>query len=209
MFDINSNIPSEYFLVINGAPHGPFTLQQLKEFKIKPGDFLKTPAMDDYKEAHEIAELRELLGFKKAAFTPQYFGGFDQRLMAAALDWFFVSGACILAAFIATLFVEDKELRMSIFFGQLLFIPVIKFIYQVVTESSVKQGTYGKQILNIKVCNINGERITAARAIGRNLAKIFSVLPLFTGYLFCFFNKQQQCLHDMIADTLVIKDRLF
>jgi len=28
------------------------------------------------------------------------------------------------------------------------------------------------------------------------------------GYIICFFNKKQQCLHDMIAGTLVVKDRL-
>jgi uncharacterized RDD family membrane protein YckC len=28
------------------------------------------------------------------------------------------------------------------------------------------------------------------------------------GYLLNFFNKKQQCLHDMIAGTLVMKDRL-
>jgi uncharacterized RDD family membrane protein YckC len=45
--------------------------------------------------------------------------------------------------------------------------------------------------------------------VGRNLAKIFSVLTFFIGYLLSFFNKEQQCLHDMIAGTLVMKDRLF
>jgi uncharacterized RDD family membrane protein YckC len=206
MVAVNENT---YILVINGAPRGPFSLEQIKAFAIKPGDFLKTPAMDDYKEAHEIPEICELLGFKQVSFTPQYFAGFDQRLMAAALDWFFVSGACILAAFIATLFIEDKALRMSVFFGQLLFIPVVKFVYQVITEASAKQGTYGKQILNIKVCDLNGKRISVGRAVGRNFAKIFSVAPLFIGYLFSFFTKRQQCLHDMVAETLVIKDRLF
>ena len=127
---------NNYFLVINGSPEGPFSLEQLKQFVIEPDDFLKTPAMVDYKEAQEIPEIRELLGFKKAAFTPQYFANFDQRLMAAALDWFFVSGACILAAFIATLFIEDKEVRMSVFFGQLLFIPLVKLVYQIGRSTS-------------------------------------------------------------------------
>src|SRR5258708_6561751 len=89
-----------YFLVINGKPEGPFSLEQLKALNIRPGDFVKTPEMDDYKEAHEIAGLRELLGFSKQSVIPQYFGGFDQRLMASALDWFFVAGACIILAFI-------------------------------------------------------------------------------------------------------------
>ena len=198
-----------YFLVINGKPDGPFSIEQLKEHKIKPGDFLKTAAMDDYKEAHEIAELRELLGFSKEALIPQYFGSFDQRLMATALDWFFVSGVCIVIAFIISLFVKDQASRLVIVFSLFGVIPVVKLIYHIIMESSAKQATYGKQILNIKVCDMQGSRINPGRAAGRNLAKIFSVLTFFIGYLFSFFTKQQQSLHDMIAGTLVMKDRLF
>jgi uncharacterized RDD family membrane protein YckC len=202
-------MPSNYILVINGKPEGPFTIGQLKEKGIKPGDFVKTAAMDDYKEAHEIAELRRLLGFPQQPLIPQYFGSFDQRLLASALDWFFVSGVCILVAFIITLFTADKATRLFIAFGLLAVIPAVKFIYQVIMESSAKQATYGKQILGIKVCDMQGNRVSFAHALGRNFAKLFSVLTFFVGYLMCFFNKQQQCLHDMIAGTLVMKDRLF
>jgi uncharacterized RDD family membrane protein YckC len=55
---------------------------------------------------------------------------------------------------------------------------------------------------------MEGQRITLTHSAGRNVAKIASVLTLFIGYLFSFFNKKQQCLHDMIANTLMVKDRL-
>ena len=202
-------MPATYLLVINGKPEGPFTIEQLKAKGIKPGDFVKTPEMNDYKEAHEIPELRQLLGFSKQALIPQYYGSFDQRLLASALDWFFVSGVCILATFAVTLFVNDKIGRLSTAFGFLAAVPAIKLIYHIIMESSAKQGTYGKQILNIRVCDMEGNRISPGHAVGRNFAKIFSVLTFFAGYLFSFFNKQQQCLHDMIAGTLIMKDRLF
>ena len=202
-------MPQSYLLVINGKPQGPFSTDQLKTIGIKPGDFLKTANMDDYKEAHEIAELCELLGFSKPALLPQYFGSFDQRLLASALDWFFVSAVCIIIAFFLTLLVNDKEARLFIVFSLLIVIPLMKLIYLIIMESSAKQGTYGKQILRIKVCDLHGKKISFTHAAGRNLAKILSVLTLFIGYLFSFFNKQQQCLHDMIAGTLVMKDRLF
>jgi uncharacterized RDD family membrane protein YckC len=198
-----------YLLVINGKPEGPFSLQQLKESKIKPGDFVKTVEMDDYKEAHEIAELRDFFGFSKQPLIPQYFGSFDQRLLASALDWFFVSGVCIIIAFIASLFAGDKMTVIMISFGLLVIIPLVKLIYNIIMESGAKQGTYGKQILRIKVCDMEGNRISFAHAAGRNLAKVFSVLTCFIGYLYSFFNKQQQCLHDVMAGTLVMKDRLF
>jgi len=199
--------PHHYLLVVNGKPDGPFTLQQLREMKIKAGDFVKADGMDDYKEAHEVAELRHLFGFQKQALL-QYFGSFDQRLMASALDWFFVSGACVLMAFVVSLFVSDQSVRLIIAFSLLAIIPLVKLIYHIVLEASVKQATYGKQILKIRVCDMQGNRLNPGKATGRNVAKIFSVLTLFIGYLYCFFNKQQQCLHDMVAGTLVVKDRL-
>jgi uncharacterized RDD family membrane protein YckC len=198
-----------YILVINGKPQGPFSISELKKHNIKPGDFVKTTVMDDYKEAHEVEELRELFGFTAQPIIPQYFAGFDQRLLASALDWLFVAGTCILLAFTLSLFITDKAARLSIAFGLLGLIPIAKLIYHIIMECTAKQATYGKQILNIKVCDMEGYRISFGRAVGRNLAKVFSVLTLFIGYLFSFFNKQQQCLHDMMAGTLVMKDRLF
>ncbi|ASU36351.1 RDD family protein [Mucilaginibacter xinganensis] len=198
-----------YFLVINGKPEGPFTTEELKQHRIKSGDFVKTAEMDDYKEAHEIIELRQVLGFKQEALIPQYFGSFDQRLMASALDWFFVSGVCIVLAFIVSLFISDAATRLIVVLSLFGVIPLVKFIYHIIMESSAKQATYGKQILKIKVCDMQGQRISLGLAAARNLAKLLSVLTFFVGYLFSFFTKQQQCLHDMIAGTLVMKDRLF
>ena len=197
-----------YILVINGKPEGPFSLAELKERKIKPGDFVRTAGMDDYKEAHEIAELRQLLGFAKQPVIPQYFGSFDQRLLASALDWFFAATACTFIIFIISVFVTDKVVRIGLAISLLVVIPVVKLIYHVVMESSTKQATYGKQLLHIRVTDMDGYRITLGHALGRNFAKIFSVLSIGVGYLYSFFNKKQQCLHDIIAETLVVKDRL-
>ena len=197
-----------YILVINGKPQGPFNIDELKGNNIKPGDFVKTTGMDDYKEAHEIAELRALFGFAEQPVIPQYFGSFDQRLLASALDWFLVSGVCLVIAVAASAFTSDKAGLLSIALSLFLVIPIVKFVYHIIMESAVKQATYGKQILRIKVCDMQGRRISFGKAAGRNVAKLLSVITLFTGYLFSFFTPQQQCLHDMVAGTLVMKDRL-
>jgi uncharacterized RDD family membrane protein YckC len=205
----------EYILVINGKPQGPFTIAQLRERKIKPGDFVKTPGMDDYKEAHEIAALRQLFGFSKQPLPLQYFGSFDQRLLAAVIDWLIVSAAFVMVAFVVMLILllalpgdDNKILRIGIIIGVVALIPIGKIVYNVMMESGPKQGTFGKQLLKVRVCDIYGERINATQALQRNLFKYLSVATLFIGYLIAFFNKKQQCLHDLLADTLVIKDRL-
>jgi len=197
----------EYFLVIKGKPEGPFSMEQLKDMSVRPSDFLKTADMVDYKEAHEIAELRELFHFSEQSVIPQYYAGFDQRWMASALDWFFVGGGFIVLAFLAVFIVEDKSARLVIALSILALVPIIKIIYHIVMECSLKQATYGKQILKIKVCDLEGRRISTGRSISRNLFKIFSLITII-GYLLSFFNKKQQCLHDIMAETLVVKDRL-
>jgi len=199
---------SEYLLVINGKPEGPFTIDELIQRKIKLTDFVRSSTMDDYKEAHEVEQLRGLLGFSKQHLAPQYFAGFDQRWMASALDWFMVLLVIIFFGLIALLSTSDKSTQIMIALSVLGIIPIVNFIYHVVMEASPKQATYGKQILKIKVTDLQGERIDVARSLGRNVAKILSVLTLFIGYLYSFFNSKQQCLHDVVAGTLVIKDRL-
>ncbi|HEY4197894.1 MAG TPA: RDD family protein [Mucilaginibacter sp.] len=197
-----------YILVVNGKPEGPFNLDELKGLGIKQDDFIKTPEMVDYKEAHELPELRQIFHFSKQSVIPQYFAGFDQRWMASALDWFFIAGFYLVIAAVAVLMITDKGIRLGIAFSLLVLIPLTKIIYHMVMECSVKQATHGKQILKIKVCDLEGNRISPGRSIARNLCKIFSLLTI-VGYLLGFFNKKQQCLHDMICDTLVMKDRLF
>lgn len=207
-FNISEPSIDTYILVVNGKPEGPYSIDELKARKVKPGDFVRNGAMDDYKEAHEVAELRQLFGFKKQALPLQYFGSFDQRAIAAVLDWLIVSAGFVFIAFAAMLIIPDKFIRAVVTIGIIALIPIAKIIYNTKMESSPKQGTYGKQLLGIRVCDIYGEQVSPSKALSRNLAKYVSTLTLFIGYLMCFFNKKQQCLHDLMADTLVIKGRL-
>jgi uncharacterized RDD family membrane protein YckC len=197
----------QYILVINGKPEGPFSIEELKARPIRPGDFIKTPEMPDYKEAHEIEELREIFGFRKRTVMPQYFAAFDQRLLASVLDWFFISGFYIIIAFTALLLIYDHEARIILAVSLLVVIPITNLIYHIKMESSVRQATYGKQILKIKVTDLEGKPITLSKAISRNMGKVLSFITI-AGYLMSFFNRHQQCLHDIMADTLVVKDRL-
>jgi uncharacterized RDD family membrane protein YckC len=198
-----------YILVINGKPEGPFTIEELKARNIKPVDFVKTDEMDDYKEAHEVPELRELFGFKKPPLLVQYFGGFDQRLLAVALDWFFVFGIFIIIAFVIVLgIMHDKESRVATSLAILAVAPFARFIYGVVMESSARQATWGKQIMGIKVVDMYGNRITFGKSLLRSVCKSLSTSMFYFGYFMMFFNNKKQCLHDTIAKTMVIKDRL-
>lgn len=197
-----------YTIVVKGKPQGPYSLEELKKLDIFPDTFVRKPGMDDYKEAHELEELRQLFGFLQPKHTPQYFASFDQRLMAFAIDYFFITLFYAIVMAIAIVFVEEKEKRIIIVTVGFGLISLTKFIYDIIADCSKMQGTIGKKLMDIKVTDDYGVRLTFASSLVRNLSKIISNATLGFGYIYCFFNKKNQCLHDVIAGTLVTKDRL-
>ena len=198
----------EYFVVIAGKPSGPYSPEQMKGLKIKADTFVKTEDMDDYKEAHDVPELCELLGMKKHIREPQYFASLDVRLLAVIIDYFIIFAIYCVIATIVVLFIDEKQLRIIVSLAGLLIIPVSKFVYSSIMEASGRQGTWGKVLMGLKVSDEKGIPINFSRSIIRNLSKIISTGTLGLGYMMGFFDKRQQCLHDRIAGTLVIKDRL-
>jgi uncharacterized RDD family membrane protein YckC len=71
--------------------------------------------------------------------------------------------------------------------------------------SSEWQATVGKRVMSIVVTDIEGKRITFARATGRHFAKYISAALLGIGFIIAAFTARKQALHDMIAETLVVK----
>lgn len=196
-----------YYLVVTGKPTGPFTLEELKSKSVKPDSFLKTAEMDDYKEAHEIEELRNYLGFAKEFVAPQYYAGFDLRLLATAIDWFIVFGIFAFFELLVALYIADQSATLKNIISGILLLPFLKMFYNIYMEN-FQQATIGKKLIAIKVTDLQGLKPSLNQIIYRNISKILSTLPVFAGYLYVFLNKKQQALHDKLADTLVIKDRL-
>lgn len=60
--------------------------------------------------------------------------------------------------------------------------------------------------LGLIVTDMQGRRVTFARASGRFFAKIITnLIPLWIGYIMAGFTEKKQALHDMIASCLVLK----
>lgn len=164
--------------------------------------------MDDYKEAHELLELRELFGFAVPKFTPQYFASFDQRLMAWAIDYFLITLIYAVLVFAGFLLMKDQQDRIILLIIGVVLIPLTKFVYNVFADASKAQGTIGKKLMDIKVTDNYAARISVGVSLLRNAAKILSTLTLGFGYIYSFADKKRRCFHDIVAETLVIKDRL-
>ncbi|MBC7653497.1 MAG: RDD family protein, partial [Oligoflexus sp.] len=196
-----------YTLVINGKPQGPFTLEELKEKGVKPDSFVRKPGMDDYKEAHEFSELRELLGFSKQYTSPQYFAGFDLRLLATAIDWFIIFGIIAFLELMIALIYNDRATTLITIISGFILLPILKFFYHIYMENA-QQATFGKKMMGIKVTDMRGLKPSLTEIVVRNISKSISTITFFFGYFYLFLNKKQQTLHDKMANTLVIKDRL-
>jgi len=79
------------------------------------------------------------------------------------------------------------------------------WLYEAFLTSSSKQATIGKMACGLKVTDLQGRRISFARATGRHFAKILSSITLLIGYIMAGFTERKQALHDMVAGTYVLK----
>ena len=79
------------------------------------------------------------------------------------------------------------------------------WLYEAFMLSSEWQATVGKRAMSIVVTGADGRRISFARATGRHFAKYISVCIIGIGFIMAAFTAKKQALHDMIAETIVVK----
>jgi uncharacterized RDD family membrane protein YckC len=80
------------------------------------------------------------------------------------------------------------------------------WLYYALLESSNWQGTVGKKALGLIVTDLDGRRVSFARATGRFFSRLITgLVPLMIGYILAGITAKKQALHDMIAGTLVLR----
>jgi len=83
---------------------------------------------------------------------------------------------------------------------------VVWWVYTAVSLSSAWQATVGKKVCGLKVVGYDGSRISFGRATGRYFAGFLSVLLVFIGFIMIAWTRRRQGLHDMIAETYVVRE---
>ena len=81
-----------------------------------------------------------------------------------------------------------------------LLVAMAGWLYWASLESSTWQATLGKRVFGLQVTDMEGKRISFARASGRHFGKI-----IFVGFILAGFTEKKQALHDMMAACLVIR----
>lgn len=87
-----------------------------------------------------------------------------------------------------------------------MFVPfILPWLYFAIQEGSERGATVGKRAMNIRVVSEDGKAIGFGTATGRFFGNLLNLFTLCIGYLLMLFNARNQCLHDMITSTVVIK----
>lgn len=149
----------------------------------------------------------------KPEFKP---AGFQKRFLAYLIDIIpIVIGAMLIANFLfgINLFSKDSEIVVignQVFTESSISRIIVRYVsfliwifYSIIMDSSRFQGTYGKQLMKIKVVDEWGEKIGPGKSIVRNFSKIVSYLPIGLGFVWVIFNQKKKGWHDMIAGTNV------
>ncbi|WP_133510753.1 RDD family protein [Candidatus Thiosymbion oneisti] len=135
------------------------------------------------------------------------FGGFWIRVGASFIDMVVLLIPVLLISFLfraVTPATDEMEIAVVELMGAILNI-IVYWIYFAALHSSSWQASVGKKVVNLKVVDKNGNRISFGRATGRYFASFISALILGIGYMMVGWTKRKQGLHDMMAGTLVIK----
>jgi uncharacterized RDD family membrane protein YckC len=147
------------------------------------------------------------------------YGGFWRRWVAFVVDRFLLG---LVVAPVVFLFIgpmvhfgqllEDPDgviPFLASMIGVLVFVvPVVvalQWLYYALLQSSTRQATLGQMLMGLKVTDLEGRRISFARATGRLFAHVLTGLTIGIGYLMVVFTRRKQALHDMIAGTLVVR----
>jgi uncharacterized RDD family membrane protein YckC len=80
----------------------------------------------------------------------------------------------------------------------------IPWLYYAGFESSRSQATPGKVLMHAQVTDLDGNRVSFARATLRFFFKFISLLIIFIGFIMIGLTKKKQGLHDKIAGCLVL-----
>ncbi len=130
-------------------------------------------------------------------------GGFWLRVFASIIDWIVLLVVIVVVntgATILVLYDERPWVALLIYTAWpalcLLYAPVLIGIWET---------TVGKRCFKLYVVRSDGNRCGFWRALFRTFATIVSGLILFIGYLMVAARQDKRALHDLIADTAVIR----
>ena len=88
-----------------------------------------------------------------------------------------------------------------------LFEVGIDWLYAASLISSPWRATLGQAVMDLHVTDLNGDRVSFARATARYIAQILNLLTFGIGIVMQVFTPRRQALHDLVSGTVVVRSR--
>lgn len=136
------------------------------------------------------------------------YGGFWRRFAAVVLDsivLFFPAAIVRVLLGLSATGMFDPEISASWF--ATLFEFLMDGLYAALFLCSSSQATLGMQVMDLRVTDVKGDRISFARSTGRYFAQLLSIATFGIGYLIQLFTARRQTLHDIVSGTVVVRPR--
>lgn len=163
-----------------------------------------------------IVNFRNVFGqliSKKVFLKPSYksinapdlnvkYAGLGSRTLATLVDLIILSSIMLIIDSFMYSFINMSTYSTIIRILIALFVWVV---YNGIFESSVLQATLGKKMLNLKVVDLYGEKISFIRAAFRCICTFISILPIGLGIWYITTDYKKRSWHDLIAGSYVIK----
>jgi uncharacterized RDD family membrane protein YckC len=146
--------------------------------------------------------------------------GFWRRLAAASVDLLVLASAFMLLGTLMALILRhplprlgqigpDYVIDMAVNGGALAqaglaLFAILGFLYFFLF-TALRGQTFGKHLLKLKVIDAYGERPSMMRAFVRAAAYLPSLVLLGLGFLWIGFDREKRGLHDVMADTYVVR----
>lgn len=135
------------------------------------------------------------------------YAGIWFRFVAALMDFLFGGAAIAFTTHVILDIVRLTSLASSVADSGTLYLVVLLpgyWLYYAGMESSPFEATVGKITLRLRVTDLDGHRISFARATLRYLGKLVSLGTFLIGFLVAIFTQRKQSLHDFMAETVVV-----
>jgi uncharacterized RDD family membrane protein YckC len=148
------------------------------------------------------------------AVAPGPYGGFWIRFVAYMIDGLVLAVPISIGIAILVIVFGDRwtdhDASASIVGATallLLVLIIINWLYEALMTSSPRGATLGKMAIGVRIVRVDGAQLSFSRATARHFLKVMitPLVPLAIGYLMAAFTARKRALHDVLADTLVVK----
>jgi uncharacterized RDD family membrane protein YckC len=199
-----------YYVVEHGQKKGPLPFSALETMR-RGGTLTETTLLwvDGMAEWEPATKVIPQLFFHAVTDPVAHPGPQKVTLTLAHPKWRFLGGlidVCVLYLPMQIVLVPAFLAGGIGFVGEL----VVPILYEALLMASPWQGTVGMKLLGLKVVDESGRKLLFGQSLGRAAAAILSLLPFppfCVGYWMIFFTKRHQTLHDMMAKTLVVRNK--